>query len=70
MLAQTIQFDDVDEMTLMFEHLDGPKAQLGYSTVWTSDTASIRSTLQFLVTKKEIVTYKVHINMSKSLDKG
>ena len=34
MLAENIQFDDVDEMTLMFEHFDDLKAELGYSTVW------------------------------------
>ena len=38
MLAQTTsQFDDVDEMTLMFEHFDDLKAQLGYSTVWSHE---------------------------------
>ena len=34
MLAENIQLDDVDEMTLMFEHFDELKAQLGYSTVF------------------------------------
>ena len=27
MLAENIQFDDVDEMTLMFEHFDDPQSR-------------------------------------------
>ena len=40
MLDNAVKFEDMDEMTLMFEHFDDLKAQQGYKTVWSmSDTA-------------------------------
>ena len=35
MLNSTVQFEDVDTMTLEIEHFDDLKAQQGYKTVWS-----------------------------------
>ena len=66
MLAQTVQFDDVDEMTLMFEHFDDLKAQLGYSTVWSMSDTALPLDFKIFSDKERIVTYKCIKNMSNS----
>ena len=66
MLAENIQFDDVDEMTLMFEHFDDLKAELGYSTVWSMSDTALPLDFKIFSDKERIVTYKCIKNMSNS----
>ena len=66
MLAENIQFDDVDEMTLMFEHFDDLKAELGYSTVWSMSDTALPLDFKIFSDKQRIVTYKCIKNMSNS----
>ena len=66
MLAETVKFDDVDEMTLMFEHFDDLKAQQGYQTVWSMSDTALPLDFAIFSDKPRIVTYKCIKNMSNS----
>lgn len=67
MLAETVQFDDVDEMTLMFEHFDDLKAELGYSTVWSMSDTALPLDFAIFSDKPRIVSYKVISHMGDCL---
>ena len=68
MLAEAIKFDDVDEMTLMIEHFDDLKAELGYNTVWSMSDTALPLDFTIFSNKQRIVTYKCIAKMGDTMD--
>ena len=66
MLDNTVKFEDVDEMTLMFEHFDDLKAQQGYKTVWSMSDTALPLDFAIFSDKQRIVSYKCIKNISNS----
>ncbi len=66
MLDNTVKFEDVDEMTLMFEHFDDLKAQQGYKTVWSMSDTALPLDFAIFSEKQRIVSYKCIKNISNS----
>jgi hypothetical protein len=58
MLDQTVQFEDVDAMTLEIEHFDDLKAELGYDTVWSMGEGAMALDHKIFSDKIRVVTYK------------
>ena len=58
MLDQTVQFEDVDAMTLEIEHFDDLKAELGYDTVWSMGEGAMALDHKIFSDKMRVVTYK------------
>jgi len=58
MLDQTVQFEDVDAMTLEIEHFDDLKHELGYDTVWSMGEGAMALDHKILTDKARVVTYK------------
>jgi len=68
MLDQAIKFEDVDAMTLMFEHFDDLKAQQGYQTVWSMSDTAMPLDFEIFTNKPRKVTYKCIESMGDTLD--
>ena len=67
MLDQTVQFEDVDAMTLEIEHFDDLKHELGYDTVWSMGEGAMALDHKIFTDKTRVVTYKC-IKEIKSMD--
>jgi len=68
MLDQTIQFEDVDAMTLEIEHFDDLKAELGYDTVWSMGEGAMALDHKIFSDKIRVVTYKCIAEMGDTMD--
>tara|TARA_Y100000389_G_scaffold79838_1_gene76577 strand:+ start:602 stop:1015 length:414 start_codon:yes stop_codon:yes gene_type:complete len=68
MLDQAIKFEDVDAMTLMFEHFDDLKTQQGYQTVWEMSDNALPLDFEIFTNKPRKVTYKCIESMGDTLD--
>ena len=66
MLDNAVKFEDMDEMTLMFEHFDDLKAQQGYKTVWSMSDTALPLDFAIFSDKQRIVSYKCIKSMSNS----
>ena len=67
MLNSTVQFEDVDTMTLEIEHFDDLKAQQGYKTVWSMGSGIMNLEDEIFTNKPRIVSYKVISHMGDCL---
>jgi len=67
MFDTAVKFEDVDEMTLMFEHFDDLKAQQGYQTVWSMSDTALPLDFKIFSDKPRIVSYKVISHMGDCL---
>ena len=68
MLDQTVQFEDVDAMTLEIEHFDDLKAELGYDTVWSMGEGAMALDHKIFSDKIRVVTYKCIAEMGDTMD--
>ena len=68
MLDQTVQFEDVDAMTLEIEHFDDLKAELGYDTVWSMGEGAMALDHKIFSDKTRVVTYKCIAEMGDTMD--
>ena len=68
MLDQTVQFEDVDAMTLEIEHFDDLKAELGYNTVWSMGEGVMALDHKIFSDKIRVVTYKCIAEMGDTMD--
>ena len=69
MLDQTVQFEDVDAMTLEIEHFDDLKHELGYDTVWSIyDGGTMALDQKIFSDKIRVVTYKCIAEMGDTMD--
>ena len=68
MLDQTVQFEDVDAMTLEIEHFDDLKHELGYDTVWSMGEGAMALDHKIFSDKIRVVTYKCIAEMGDTMD--
>ena len=68
MLDQTVQFEDVDAMTLEIEHFDDLKHVLGYDTVWSMGEGAMALDHKIFSDKIRVVTYKCIAEMGDTMD--
>jgi hypothetical protein len=68
MLDQTVQFEDVDAMTLEIEHFDDLKGELGYDTVWSMGEGAMALDHKIFSDKIRVVTYKCIAEMGDTMD--
>jgi hypothetical protein len=68
MLDQTVQFEDVDAMTLEIEHFDDLKGELGYDTVWSMGEGAMALDHKIFSDKIRVVTYKCIAEMGNTMD--
>jgi len=68
MLDQTVQFEDVDAMTLEIEHFDDLKHELRYDTVWLMGEGAMALDHKIFSDKIRVVTYKCIAEMGDTMD--